>query len=70
MRSWQRWRGCPDGYTDMLFSDYMKQWLEDVKIQHSESTYEEYNRQIHNRIFAHVCNKRDFVFATRKLISH
>lgn len=20
-----------DGYTDMLFSDYMKQWLEDVK---------------------------------------
>ena len=39
-----------DGYTDMLFSDYMKQWLEDVKFSISESTYEEYYRQIHNRI--------------------
>ena len=39
-----------DGYTDVLFSDYMKQWLEDVKFSISESTYEEYYRQIHNRI--------------------
>ena len=39
-----------EGYVDILFSEYMKQWLEDVKFQISESTYEEYYRQIHNRI--------------------
>ena len=39
-----------DGYVDILFSEYMKQWLEEVKFQISESTYEEYYRQIHNRI--------------------
>lgn len=39
-----------EGYVDILFSEYMKQWLEDVKFQISESTYEEYYRQIRNRI--------------------
>ena len=39
-----------EGYVDILFSEDMKQWLENVKFQISESTYEEYYRQIHNRI--------------------
>ena len=52
-----------DGYTDMLFSDYMKQWLEDVKFSISESTYEEYYRQIHNRICPWFA-AQDFAFAT------
>jgi len=43
-------RKISKNYTDILFSEYMKQWLEDTKHTIAESTYYSYKDTIHNVI--------------------
>lgn len=44
--------------TEMLFSDYLKQWLEDTKYTISKNTYYGYKQVIHNVICPYFAERR------------
>jgi integrase len=56
LKEWEQ--AVSENRTDILFSDYMKQWLEDIRYTLAESTYHSYKETIYNVICPYFEERR------------